>query len=364
MKRIIIITFTALLLTAIILGGCAEPASAPAPTTAPPTAAPAKEPIKPIKIKAGHDQPTQSPMAQNLENWGKEVTKRTEGRLTFEFYPNATLFPTPSALDAVTSGIADIILIAITNFGQRFPLSNIAALPGDGFPDTAKGMLAAEAAFSDLINKFPAVANEFKDFKYLWEYHGEAYYLFIKNKEAHIPQDVKGMKIGSSGLRMQTAAAIGGVPVNIVPPLAYQNLQTGVIEGQLMSGNMAGDFKIYEVAKYAVMYNFGQVAFPVLMNKDTWNKISLEDQKIMLDVIKPMLVEFHELSAKVNNEKVALSKEKGQIQVIPTQAEKAQWDAAVNTVAETWIKDAKAAGVANAEEILNYYRKAMAEAKK
>jgi TRAP-type C4-dicarboxylate transport system substrate-binding protein len=363
-KRIIIITFTVLLLAAIVLGGCAAPAPTPTPTPAPtPTPTPTPAPVQPIIIKAGHDQPPFSPMAQSLEKWGNEVSKRSGGQVVFEFYPSATLFAPAATLDSITSGVADIGMPAFTNFNKRLPISNIVAVPGLGFPYTPEGMVAASAAFKSLMDKYPALAAEYKDFKYLWEYHGESYSLYVKGPEARTPADLKGMKIGASGLRLQTVEALGGVPVNIVPPEAYQNLQTGVIGAQLMSWNMAKDFKIWEVTKYAVIYDFGQVGFPVIMNLNTWNKLSPEIHKIMSDVREEELIAFQKGSIAASEEAKQMAIDNGMTMIIPTEAETEQWDAACKSVLDAWIAGAKAAGVENPEDILNDWKKAIADFK-
>ena len=52
------------------------------------------------------------------------------------------------------------------------------------------------------------------------------------------------------------------------------------------------DFKFYEVAKYIEDFNFGGRIQPILINKDSWNKLPADVQKIFIDSI-PDFVQFN-----------------------------------------------------------------------
>jgi TRAP-type transport system periplasmic protein len=109
-------------------------------------------------------------------------------------------------------------------------------------------------------------------------------YLLSKNKKVTVPADLKGMKIGCNGIRLDFVNKLGGAGVTDVPPTMYEKIQTGVTEGGFVCVSAIHDFKLFEVAKYFLDVPCGASVFSEVINKNSWNKISPKDQKIMMDL--------------------------------------------------------------------------------
>ncbi len=140
-----------------------------------------------------------------------------------------------------------------------------------------------------------------------------------------------------------------------VPPTAYEKLQTGVTNGAFAAISAVTDFKIYEVAKYVSDITFGAGGHPQIINKDTWNKISPADQKIMMD-LGP---EASRVSSKAIGDANGVSWKdmvnRGMV-VTTTPEQKAQWNKVFEPIWENWVKTNEANGVKDAREMLNWWK--------
>lgn len=63
------------------------------------------------------------------EQWGKEIEKRTNGRVKVTYFPGSILTPPTQTYDSVVKGIADIGQSLVGYSPGRFPLTEVLALP-------------------------------------------------------------------------------------------------------------------------------------------------------------------------------------------------------------------------------------------
>lgn len=88
-------------------------------------------------------------MHKNLEAWGEELSKRSNGRLKLAIFPAAQMGPMPRQYDLARTGVADIAFFLHGALPGRFPLTEISHLPyafnrGEGA--AAKALSTAEAS--------------------------------------------------------------------------------------------------------------------------------------------------------------------------------------------------------------------------
>jgi TRAP-type transport system periplasmic protein len=366
MNKIFSGILASLLIAALIITGCSQtpsspspkaPAAVPASSVAASTQASAPKPAGQIVIKYGHDlTPDMAPIS-GLNWWAAEVTKRTEGRVKVDLYPSSTLATQADGLEAVRSGVADMYYISVTTHRKFFPISSIVQVPGIGFPDdTPAANEAHAAAFLEMLKKYPAAAAEFKDFAPVFFYviYSESY-LASKSKKVSAPADIKGMKVGSSGIRLDFINKIGGAGVTDVPPTCYEKMQTGVTDAGFAAISAVHDFKIYEVSKYVLDLPFGAGGMVQLINKKTWDKISPQDQKIMMDLAP----QASSISSKTIGDLNAASWKEvegmGKRSTV-NKDEKALWDKEFQALWEQYIKEAETAGFKDARDLFNWWK--------
>ena len=76
-----------------------------------------------------------------LEPWMEQVSKRTNGAVTFEHYPAQQLGKATDMLKLTQTGVADIGYVAPAYASDKMPVSEVAMLPG-AFAHSCQGTLA------------------------------------------------------------------------------------------------------------------------------------------------------------------------------------------------------------------------------
>ena len=64
-----------------------------------------------------------------MDEWCKEVTKRTNGRVEAKHYPGGTLSPAPQIYDAVAKGVVDVGETVLGYTMGKFPLTEVLDYP-------------------------------------------------------------------------------------------------------------------------------------------------------------------------------------------------------------------------------------------
>ena len=89
----------------------------------------------------------------------------------------------------------------------------------------------------------------------------------------------EGRKVRGTVSYQPMIEALGGSLVVMGGGEVYSALQTGVVDGAAWGLTGVKDFKWNEVAGYVTRPVFGQVGVMILMNRDTWNGLTSEQQQ-------------------------------------------------------------------------------------
>ncbi|MBC2705880.1 TRAP transporter substrate-binding protein [Desulfobacula sp.] len=208
--------------------------------------------------------------------WCKEVGIRTNGRVKIVHYPGQTLTKAAQNYQGVKSGLSDLGCSVLQYTRGRFPMMDFINLPL-GYPN---GQVAT-AIINEVYEKF--APKELDEVKVLYLHaHGPGL-IHTKDKAVHKMEDLKGLKIRSHGPTASMVQALGGTPTAFPMNELYQSLQKGVVQGGLYPLESNKGWKMAEVTDYVIAcyptaYSLG---FFVVMNKDKWNALPEEDQKII-----------------------------------------------------------------------------------
>jgi TRAP-type C4-dicarboxylate transport system substrate-binding protein len=129
------------------------------------------------------------------------------------------------------------------------------------------------------------------------------------------------------------------------------------VDGAFLTFAMAGNYKIQEIADYFYTQDFGSGTIVILMNKEAWNSMPPEDQKIMeeswRDAAGPCakgMVDDHFMGMDLFKASKTEIRE-------PTPDEIAAWEKAAEASFTKWIADCKALGANNPEKVLDEWKK-------
>jgi len=152
---------------------------------------------------------------------------------------------------------------------------------------------------------------------------------------------LKGMKVRVLGNTMTTLFKnAGAMPINMGGGEVYTSLQRGLIDGAQSALPAYIAMALYETCKYVSEWPLGGAGLGVVMNKDSWNKMSPEVQKQFMSAVQKMEKnQFEGVYKDVANVQASM-KAKGAVFKNPPQSEKDKLLAYVGPVLEDWKKKA------------------------
>jgi TRAP-type C4-dicarboxylate transport system substrate-binding protein len=282
-----------------------------------------------------------------LTEWTKEIERRTNGTVKITIFAGGTLTPADKCYDGVIRGISDFGNSDLAYTRGRFPLTEVFYLPLG-----IKSALVATRMVNEFYAKFqPKELDETKIMFFIC--HGPG--LLHTKKPVRTLEELKGMKIRSTGMSTKIVLALGGTPVAMPMGDAYDALSRGVTEGIVCPYEALYGWKLAEVIKsttedYPCAY-FS--AFFITMNKDKWNALPPDIQKIIESVNKEYIdkagkawdeidKQGKDFTAKLGNQIIPLSKEEGE-----------KWTKAAKPLLDEYVTTMKAKGLP-AEEALKF----------
>jgi TRAP-type C4-dicarboxylate transport system substrate-binding protein len=281
------------------------------------------------------------------EAWCQEVEKRTSGAVKISYYPGGTLTKAPQTYDGIEQGIADIGMSVLAYSRGRFPVLGAVDLPM-GYPDGAR----ATAIANGVLEKFSPKEFDTTEIMYLHA-HGPGL-IHTRDKEVKSLEDLKGMKIRSTGMSAVLAKALGATPVSMGMPDAYQSLQKGVVDGCAHPMESNKGWKLAEVLQYVV--DESSVAYTttffVAMNKTKWQSLPAEVQATIQEINQEWSVKHGEAWDSSDAEGTELFGEKGTVVTLSPDETK-RWQEAVKPAIEKYSADLDKKGF-NGKEIIEY----------
>ena len=272
--------------------------------------------------------------------WAKEIEKRSNGQIKIKMFYAGSLTPAPQIYDGVVKGISDFGLSVFAYSPGRFPV--IAAIDN---PLGYSNAFVATRTINEVYRKFKPKELSDVHVCYLFA-HGPGL-LHTARKPVYKLEDVKGLKIRSTGTSQLIVRALGAAPVAMSQGETYDALKKNIVDGTLVPIEALEGFKQAEVLKYTTLtysasYSQG---FFVTMNLNKWNSLPENLQQIITDVSR----EYEEITAKawndsdVSGRKFALNLGHEFIEL--SDAESAKFKEAVQPVYAEYVKNANAKGV-------------------
>jgi TRAP-type C4-dicarboxylate transport system substrate-binding protein len=272
--------------------------------------------------------------------WAKEIEKRSKGQIKIQIFTGGSLTPAPQIYDGVVKGISDFGLSVFAYSPGRFPV--IAAVDN---PLGYTNAFVATRVINELNRKFQPKELSDVHICYLFA-HGPGL-LHTATKPVSKLEEVKGMKIRSTGTSQLIVRAMGAAPVAMSQGETYDALKKNIVDGTLVPIEALEGFKQGEVLKYTTLtyscaYSQG---FFVAMNLKKWNSLPPDLQKIITEVSK----KYEDITAKAwgdsdeSGRKFCLKL--GHEFITLSDAESAEFKEAMKPVFAEYIKGANEKGV-------------------
>ncbi len=285
-----------------------------------------------------------------LDQWCKEVEKRTNGKVKVRYFPGGTLNSPPQAYDSVVQGVVDLANHILGYTAGKFPLSEVLDYPL-GIPSG----IVATRMLNEYYKKFKP--KEFDEVKIMY-FHGQGPgFLHTKPKPVNKLEDLKGMKIRTFGSNAKLMTLLGGTPVAMPMQEAYDAISRGVADGLMGGYEPLIGWKIGEVIKYTTeCYGVSYTAtFAVVMNKEKWASIPPESQKIIEQVNQEWIEKHGRLWDQWDKEGKEFSLKRGNKVINLSAEENARWSAKAQPLFDDYVKRTKEKGLPG-DEVLKFAR--------
>lgn len=230
-------------------------------------------------LRFSHFWPATSPMqVEVFEPWAKKLETESKGRLKVEIYPSATLSKADVTYDAAAKGTIDIGSQLQGYTAGRFPLSQIAELPG--LSNTAVQLSCMlQKLYDDGV-----ISSEYEDTHLLFMMGAGPAVLHTVDKPIRTPKDMVGLRIRKpSAVAGDIIEAAGGSSIGLPATDLYTSLQRGVIDGLSMPWSPTGDFKLTEITNNHTNMSFVNTGILVTMNKNKYESLPDDLKKIIDD---------------------------------------------------------------------------------
>ena len=240
------------------------------------------------------------------------------------------------ALEAIEEGIADMGFVGTIFEAPKMPLHNVTYMT----PFGTENIFYVVDIIAELQSKIPALAQE-------WTKHNQVYlggaaldtYGVLTNFPINSVEDVNGHKLAAPGPSANWLKGTGGVPVASNLNEYYNGIKTGVFEGTLTFMTAAMAIKVYEVAPYICMVNFGsQFAGGLSINKDVFESFPAEVQKIFIAVGQEYNKKLAEAQAARADKAMAAMKNGGAKVIYLPDVERNKWAHKLPNVPMEWAQ--------------------------
>jgi TRAP-type C4-dicarboxylate transport system substrate-binding protein len=292
------------------------------------------------------------------EAWAKEIEERSKGQIKIQIFTGGSLTPAPQIYDGVVKGISDFGLSVFAYSPGRFPVVSAVDNPF-GYPNA----FVATRVINELSRKFQPKELSDVHVCYLFA-HGPGL-LHTVSKPVRKLEDVKGLKIRSTGTSQLIVRALGAAPVAMSQGETYDALKKNIVDGTLVPIEALEGFKQGEVLKYTTL-NYGSSysqGFFVAMNLGKWKSLPPDLQNIITEVSK----KYEEVTAKAwgdsDESGIKFCEKLGHEFIKLSDEEQAKFKEAVKPVFDDYVKIAKEKGVDGeavmkaAQEMVELYSK-------
>ena len=307
---------------------------------------------KVITLNLSNFFPPENRISVVMDQWCKEVEKRTNGRVKVTQFPGGTLTPPAQTYVGVTKGVADLGLSFFSYTIGRFPLTEVLDLPL-GYKS---GYIGAKLA-NEYYKKFRP--KELDEVRVLFLTTSPPHMLFAKRPVKNL-EDLQGLKIRSTGTSSKVVQALGGAPVAMPMSDAYDALSKGVVQGIIGPYEPMKGFKLAEVVSDSTEYGTAYLnANYIVMNKNKWDALPADIQKIIEQVDEEWIEKMGKLWDELDKEGKEVFIQKGGKAIVLSKEENARWAERLRPILDDYVKDMKSKGLPGDEALkfcVNYLK--------
>lgn len=263
-------------------------------------------------FKIALNQTESHPSFIALEEFGADLSEKTNGRYEVEVFPNEQLGSQQEVLQLVKSGAIEMAIVSGTqleNVNKDFQVLNM--------PTTFTSIehqidvLQDEEVVGDLFHSLEEIDN----ITVLGGYTQGTRNIYTTDREIVVPEDLDGLKIRvqESDMHIRMIELMGGSATPLSYGEVYSALQAGVLDGaenNEVSYNTAKHMEVaphYAATKHLVGLDY------MIIRADLLNAMDDADRELLYDAWYDSMDRHTELWIDYTDESIAIAKEAGAV---------------------------------------------------
>ena len=255
-------------------------------------------------LRSSDTHPEGYPTVVAVQEMGKMLEERTNGRLCIEVFHSAQLGQEKDTIEQTQFGVIDMNRVSMGPFNNIIEETQVVSLPYV-FRSVEHMHNVMDGPIGDEI----LAAFEQHDLVGLAYFDGGSRSFYNSQKPISSMEDLAGMKfrVMQSDIFVDMVSALGANATPMPYGEVYSSIQTGVIDGAENNWPSYESSGHFEVAGYYTLDQHLIVPEVLVMSKSSFDKLSAEDQAIVRQAAKdavPVMRALWEEREKVSEQKV------------------------------------------------------------
>lgn len=238
------------------------------------------------------------------QNFAKMVSAMTDGEVDIEVHGAGDFVPPFEVFGAVSTGALDMGFDWSGYWSQQIPVANIVgSMPFGPTPEVAMGWMFHGGGMEIIQKAYDPFNVKFLPCHVVVQEAGGWF-----NKEINTSADFQGLNMRIAGLGGLTLAKLGANTQTVPAGEIYLSLETGRLDAAEFSApSLDVGMGFQRVAKYYYFPGWHQQTSwdSIIVNLDVWNKLSEENQSIMIDACRANIT--FNLADQINAQAAALA---------------------------------------------------------
>jgi C4-dicarboxylate-binding protein DctP len=284
-----------------------------------------------------------SPIGQNIRDFGREVEARTRGAVRIEFQGTDRRYEENEVVSAVASGAIQIGATTLNQFAYDVPLAGAFLQPFlFNFDALVQAATKRESEIRALIEEEILY---WTNARVLWWQPYGSSVIFSRKIPATNPTAIAGRAVGTPDDQMKELIRIcGGKPYLIAPSDLFSELQKGTIQAAATDIMNVAERELWRVADTITNLRHAPSLFVVVINEKAWQGLAPEHQAILSELAQDAQKRMWERFAAIKAEAYAFAVQKG-MKVIELPADDvAAWRACSSSLLEAYMERTGEAG--------------------
>lgn len=235
-----------------------------------------------LELKMQFASPDGTPWNDMDRRFAKQIEAITGDRAKVSFFPPNSVTPFKDWLQSTGTGLLDLGFVWHPVLPGKFVQMELFGLPG-----LSKNQTLASVVYWRLRDQFSQMGNLYSDSDNVVDLGT----FVAMGSHLHSREPVRSLAdFKGKVFAAQDAAGVGvletlGASASVmVGPDAYLAAQRGAVDGVLCAWGWVNNFKLNEVTTYHTLLNLNPGSYSSVMNRDTFNKLTQEEQRHLSDI--------------------------------------------------------------------------------